>query len=219
MKLAEAVPAVHVAPVPSVRERPILFKGEMVRAILEGRKTQTRRVIKPVQPRADGRWPAGRDPLPDCPHGVPGDRLWVRETWEPYPGGKVVFRADMMFGVKTAPLIRWRPSIFMPRAACRLMLEVTDVRVQRVQDISEADAKAEGLKGITKDGHTVKYGIPDRDGFPGTDDDGWEWQNWNTDPRLAFRRLWDSINKPRGFGWDENPWVWCISFKPAEVQS
>ena len=209
MKLAEAVPAVHVAPVPSVRERPILFKGEMVKAILAGRKTQTRRVVTPAPVKFNDAlspgdwWPRG-DLMTNlahpkawtrCPHGVPGDRLWVRETFaieEQLGTGvqRVVWRANERENYHPGFDGLWKPSIFMPRAACRLMLEVTDVRVQRVQDISEADAKAEGSL-LTSGSYSNR---------------GW------------FRELWQSINGTRGFGWDENPWVWCISFKPA-VQS
>lgn len=100
----------------------------------------------------------------------------------------------------------------MPRWASRLTLIVTAVSVQRIQDISEADAKAEGLAGRTKDGKLVKYGIPDRDGDPGTDNLGWPWHEWEADPRAAFRKLWDSINAARGFGWDTNPWVSVTAF-------
>lgn len=169
------------------KERPILFRGSMVRAILEGRKTQTRRVMSP-QPtegglRAGWHWTArgGWDyPIDDrpsskralvsvCPYGMPGDRLWVRETWQAWnctshehdewepitrearmvPWAEwfeqnghpeaIEYRAD---GKSQGP---WTPAIHMPRWACRLVLEVTDVRVERLQDISEEDAKAEGL--------------------------------------------------------------------------
>lgn len=210
------------------RERPILFSGPMVRAILEGRKTQTRRIVKPpfemigngylVRPDGHG----GRfGPYP-CPYGQPGDRLWVRETWS-HTGtgvwsirdcsmandGDYIYRADgEIQGCK------WWPSIHMPRWVSRIHLEVVSVRVQRLQDISEEDAMAEGLSCLSKDGgRTYKYGIPDRDGLPGSDDDGRHWSDWNTDPRIAFRTLWDSINADRGHGWETNPWVWVVEFK------
>jgi hypothetical protein len=211
-----------------VADRPILFSGEMVRALLGGSKTMTRRVVKP-QPEHGISWitcdgsPAQSDwKLRDadgddtdselrCPYGVPGDRLWVRETWGPCAGG-VVFRADG--GTACPDGGKWKPSIFMPRWASRITLEVVSVRVERLQDISEKDAKAEGLKGLTKDGQLVKYGIPDRDGLPGTDDVGWPWSEWNADPRAAYRTLWESIN---GDGsWDANPWVWVVGFRVAE---
>jgi hypothetical protein len=107
-------------------------------------------------------------------------------------------------------LTKWKPSIHMPRAASRILLEVVSVRVERLQDISEADAVAEGIKALTKDGRTIKYGIPDRDGLPGNDNDGWHWCNWMPDASLAYRRLWQEIN---GFGsWEANPWVWVVEF-------
>jgi hypothetical protein len=102
----------------------------------------------------------------------------------------------------------------MPRTACRLRLKITGIRVERLQDITEEDAKAEGLSCLTKDGGiTYKYGIPDSDGLPGNDDFGWHWHDWNIDPRKSFQKLWDSINKDRGYGWDTNPWLWVISFE------
>lgn len=102
----------------------------------------------------------------------------------------------------------------MPRWASRITLEVTGIRVERLQDISEEDAIAEGLSGITKDGKLIKYGIPDQDGLPGTDNTGWPWRDWQKDPRDAYRRLWESING-RG-SWDANPWVWVVEFKRVE---
>lgn len=211
-------------------ERPILFSAPMVRAILEGRKTQTRRIVrlKPgqqVDERDDGSsWPwtdyDGADMwhwLP-CPYGQPGDRLWVRETWavpHALDGRKPRYvPADARFHYRAdedAGGLRWRPSIHMPRWASRITLEITEVRVERLQEIGEADAIAEGLKRITKDGGaTIKHGIPDRDGLPGTDDTGWPWRDWSADPRVAFRRLWESIHGPDS--WAANPWVWVVGF-------
>lgn len=248
-----------------VNERPILFSGEMVRAILEGRKTQTRRVVKaavssaleyfgsedipPIVKYSDEGhsgpgWYIHSEEYPDegsvqaiCPYGAPGSKLWVRETWGQHacpqhdmgqPPGTLclclragtVYRADREMG------IRWRPSIHMPRWASRITLEVTGVRVERLQDISEEDAKAEGLKAITKDGRLVKYGIPDRDGLPGTDDDGWEWHEWSADPREAFRRLWNTIHTERHERWFtrgesedvRSPWVWVVEFRRVEAK-
>jgi hypothetical protein len=174
-----------------VKERPILFSGPMVRAILEGRKTQTRRVIKP-QPEIGGaywRTPGGaigRDVKPKyCPYGRPGDLLWVRETWAinigAEPGESIyAYRAD-----RERPG-DWKPSIHMPRKASRLLLRITDVRVQRVQEISDAEAIAEGCVPVWDAGVT---------------------------PRDAFAELWDDINAPRDHGWESNPWVWAISFE------
>lgn len=277
-----------------MKERPILFSAPMVRAILEGRKTQTRRVVKLPEapdsvewgnptiiesgeeapgPERFGAW--GEDWNVRCPYGGPGDRLWVRETWGYRGCGwtnqrpaehsyRIEYQADAarkdftFMGAtfaeaeppgipqqpETATLTRdatveeqmayhealnrywraWRPSIHMPRWASRITLEVTGVRVERLQDISEEDARAEGLKGITKDGKLVKYGIPDRDGLPGTDNDGWEWQDWSVDPREAYRRLWNTIHADRDKRWFtrgesedvRSPWVWVIEFRRIE---
>jgi hypothetical protein len=107
----------------------------------------------------------------------------------------------------------WRMKVgrFLPSWASRITLEIVNVRVERLQDISADDAIAEGLKGITMDWRLVKYGIPDADGYPGTDDIGWPWEDWRISPVDAYRRLWESIN---GSGsWDANPWVWVIEFR------
>ncbi len=187
-----------------MRERPILFNGADVRAILSGTKTQTRRAIKP-QPDDRGLWPRGTRPAPwDGPFGQPGDRLWVREAhaifpthgqhradgerWGPWGGlpttvsedGKQV--AYYREGFDRCDPGRWRPSIHMPRWACRLVLEITDVRVERLQAISEADAWAEGCPPKIMD------------------------------PRRWFRETWTNT----GGDWDSNPWVWAISFKRIE---
>lgn len=234
-----------------MKDRPILFSGPMVKAILEGRKTQTRRVVKlpagyihqnvDLTRLQDG-FPDGTRPVfGDCdcepnafsvrnPHGQPGDRLWVKETWglcshhDPtdWCGGSIrgVSESELreQFLVEhrqnwiTHPdSAYWRPSIFMPRWASRITLEITGVRLERLNEISEADAKAEGLKAITKDGEMFKYGIPDRDGLPGTDDYGWPWKQWRRDPREAYRTLWGTINGPGS--WDANPFVWVVEFK------
>ncbi len=122
-----------------------------------------------------------------CPYGDVGDRLWVRETWCYYGAG------DAHLGYKATDEIcpdaidKWKPSIYMPRAASRIMLEVTEVRVQRLQDISEEDAIAEG---IPKD----------------------DWFGLLTVKR-DFQELWNAINEKRGYGWDSNPWVWAVSFE------
>lgn len=208
-----------------MKERPILFSAPMMLAILEGRKTQTRRLIKPVQPRDDGMWPAGRDPVPDCPYGRAGDHLWVRETWgviEPSPSigdrerfvsgdskwmmsagnevlveywrKRIVYRAthDTRYGKACEPS-KWRPSIFLPRWACRTTLEVTGVRVERLQEISPRDAQAEGS--------------PEFSGLPAYHDHGAQsYVHW-------YSHLWDSLNAKRGFGWASNPWVWVVEFQ------
>ncbi len=213
-----------------MKERGMIFNGEMVRAILDGRKTQTRRIINP-QPEAtlsgslSGKWlnrplnglllPKIEDIAIHCPFGVVGDRIWVRETWARYNidqnSHDIAYRA-------TTPADwpeegRWRPSIHMPRWASRIMLEITDVRVERLQDISEEDAKAEGLAEITKDGSLFKFGIPDRDGYPGADDNGCPWTEWERNPVDAYCKLWQSIYGEES--WQANPWVWVIEFKVA----
>lgn len=196
-----------------MKERPILFRGEMMRAILDGRKTQTRRIIKP-QPgitealmremrecfpgRTDGQivtsaWLAGFIDE-DCPYGHHGDRLWVKETYGLLTGAghRYVFRADgtpMQKFYPDEPIanMKWKPSIFMRRELSRITLEITDVSVERLQDISEDDAKAEG----------VEWGALSHAGM--------------TTARDAFSTLWNGIN---GAGaWAANPWVWAITFK------
>jgi hypothetical protein len=142
-----------------------------------------------------------------------GDRIWFRETFTDDTHGGFLYRADPFFdGAEIA--WKWTPSILMPRRACRLLVEITDVRIQRINDITTEDAIAEGLSKISKDGgRTWKYGIPDRDGLPGSDDDGMDWCDWSTDSRSAFSHLWDRINGPRGHGWSVNDWVIALSFK------
>ncbi|WP_186083797.1 hypothetical protein [Burkholderia gladioli] len=180
-----------------MKKRPILFSAPMVRAILDGRKTQTRRVAKEF---------AGRDNLDailrrfpnqqGCPHGEPGDRLWVRETWGQYQLAPedIVYRADEDFPCGSPK--RWRPSIHMPRWASRITLEITGVRVERLQDISEADAIAEGIE-HTSDGFSV--------------DEGRHFHAARA--RDSFASLWDGLNEARGHGWEANPWVWVIEFR------
>lgn len=182
-----------------MKERPILFSGEMVRAILDGRKTQTRRVVKQ---RGDC-----SGSVEQCPYGQPGERLWVRETWATEGTDEtstlpLQFKADRSDWPKCS---KWRPSIHMPRWASRITLEIESVRVERLQKITEEDAKAEG----TRDDALVHYYCEE-----GTDDDpiGNHRCNW----RYAFSRLWESINAKRGFGWDANPWVWVITFRRVE---
>lgn len=211
-------------------EHPIIFSGPMVRAILESRKTQTRRVIPAYAQDADlwqiqlheGEFRAWQPEYPDegsieltCPYGKPGDRLWVRETFLTREKGKsVVYRAVVEgahgpgeaagFGAMYGG---WRPSIFMPRSASRIDLEIIKVRVQRVQDIDGPDAIAEGCKGIGRDpelqtcDHLRELATK---------------ETWASS-QVVFRNLWDSINAKRGFGWEKNPWVWVVEFKRTEL--
>lgn len=230
-------------PVPKegeVKERPIMFSGEMVRALLAGTKTQTRRVVKP-QPQhiewfahQNGWCARVRDTEPQyemvrCPYGVPGDRLWVREAWCNY-GGKTIYRAD--YGAHT-PISDgiggpWKPSIHMPRQASRLTLEITAVRVERVQSISEEDALAEGLTVRIGDGtgpgpgfkwngpayqdaSTGNYHVPDAGGS------GvcccYEGRAIRRNAAVcAFASLWDRING-NTHPWASNPWVWVVEFR------
>ena len=227
-----------------VKERPILFSAPMVRAILDGRKTVTRRPVKGCQiPVEDTSVAAGerhrwmaiaqRDPrygfgvfgateaecakeleeFAPCPYGRRGERLWVRETWycdhdevmrgpylkpddldigEAREDGTLVYAADGLTPYEADQPV-WKPSIHMPRWACRILLEITDVRVERLQDITYEQAAAEGVhRGSLREwcasdegGACHKYPIP------------------------AFRDLWQST----GGDWDPNPWVWVVEFK------
>jgi hypothetical protein len=210
-------------------ERPILFSGPIVRALLDGSKTQTRRIVKPQPPMGTRDvftfhhpsprthyWAFDGDSLLDwaypCPQGDLGDRLYVREAWQhsnhplgPYePDCDVFYRADYLDDPLGADLERsadgirrqWRPSIHMPRAASRITLEVTGVRIERLNDISEDDARAEGCAPAWLDvnGQDVNaYGKPTY--------------------RQGFARLWRDINGAES--WDANPWVWVVEFKRA----
>ncbi|HCE6813306.1 hypothetical protein IPC339_04020 [Pseudomonas aeruginosa] len=194
------------------RERPILFNDQMVRAILEGRKTATRRIAKPVKHPdlgniyAPGALVLEREPQHvidrACPYGQPGDRLWVRETWglqvRSYGGGAgefIVYRATNPDAIycrssegREYP-VKWKPSIHMRRHSSRILLEITAVRVERLQDISEEQARAEGYP-AERECETGGSGL-----------DAWLW----------FRSLWGEINGPEAF--TANPWVWVIEFK------
>jgi hypothetical protein len=216
-----------------MKKRPIIFSGPMVRAILDGRKTQTRRVIRGAHGAAsiyagnrDGLWVIQRfgdaaQAVIRCPYGCPGDRLWVKETFclecsyevggypPPFRDGRPIkyyggdggwqwwkqphYRAtdptpDLDIGTGD-PGVIWRPSMFMPRWASRIMLEITAIRADRLQDISVEDTWAEGV-------------LPGRG-----------------DAVAAFADLWDRINGKRGYGWDANPWVWVVEFRKIEVQA
>lgn len=233
-----------------MKKRPILYSAPMVVAILDGRKTQTRRAIKsPARNmQKQGHQVIRRNPDNDpwykdhiwsmrvdggswadytherflqlCHYGAVGDRLWVREAWRVTSKLDDISPNQLPEGIGVEyPATRHinnlegrkRPSIHMPRSLSRILTEVTDIRVQRLQDITPEEAKAEGLKCMSKDGLTVKFGIPDLDGYPGTDNHGWPWQEWEFDPVMAYKRLWEKIN---GKGsWDKNPWVWVIEFR------
>lgn len=193
------------------KERSILFSGEMVKALMEGKKTQTRRVIN--LPKERGAWEAttvGGDgsrfsngtlapEMPvlwntttgtclGCPLGGVGRRLWVRETFACERRDAIVYKADL--SAKDQSLWKWRSSIYMPRWASRITLEITEVRVQRVQEISEKDCKAEGIP-ISLEGTVV--------------------QEFGMGQRL-YRNLWNSLNGKKA-PWDSNPWVWVLNFR------
>jgi hypothetical protein len=221
-----------------MKERPILFNGEMVRAILAGRKTQTRRPVK----LNDGRFVCSRsrnyltvcemrdgvgpwwhphgghpgEPLPSdhvgaaCPFGQVGDRLWVRETWGRFPSPdahvEIGYRADgteddsgeregwWLSCFFYPGKVRWRPSIHMPRWASRITLEITGVRVERLQEISHEDAAAEEIV-------PGEYALREQR---------------LTINQIAFSHLWDGIYGDGPFAWDANPWVWVVEFKRVE---
>ncbi|MFM9270910.1 hypothetical protein ACJ7V3_11685 [Halomonas elongata] len=228
-----------------MKERPILFSDEMVRALLDGRKTQTRRILKEQPPEGcgaiegpamfaptvfvrgaehpgaevfgafseDGEWSI------KCPYGQPGDRLWVRETTirvEEHGYVGPIYRASengaaiLDHGLAPAPgdavevepyELRLRPSIHMPRSMARLLLEVTAVRVQRLQDIGDSDAAMEGVE-----------------------EQGYDWIDYlhrdeahvALSARASFSTLWDSING-RG-SWNANPWVWVVEFQRVDSE-
>lgn len=201
----------------------------MIRAIVDGRKTQTRRIFRPENmeirphPKCGFYYETFRKQQGEMistgggpfiatawnhyfPYGQPGDQLWVRETFKLCESTRAdghrapLYRATSI----VEDDIKWKPSIFMPRWASRMTLEITEVRVERVQEISEADAMAEG---VASNGREA--------------DKGRQFQDYNRksefcsfiSARSSFRSLWDSINAKRGFGWNVNPWVWAITFK------
>ena len=204
-----------------MKETGIIMSGDHPKLILDGRKTMTRRVIKPqpkspwgsIVKKCDFYWAFMRSEYDQsahcirCPYGQVGDRLWVRETfsmdwWQ--AASMIVYKADLKQedikrGKLYDPIMKedtklyWKPSIHMPRWASRITLEITELRVERLQEISLADCRKEGVE---------EY-------FPQTyagDVSGWE-------PRRNFIQLWNSLNEKRGYGWETNCWVWVIGFK------
>lgn len=214
-----------------MKERPILFSGPMVRALLAGTKTQTRRAVKGEIAERDGVPTLNGQPLVECPavlgqcpYGAPGDRLWVRETWAPHDElahrcgteGRYYYRADDDRKYETDG--RWHPSIHMPRRVSRITLEVTGIRVERLQSITPDDAKAEGIQSSPIPGRGDVYLVAPHRKYCHEDGkviDAAEYAGPSTtrSPVRAYEALWDSINGTRdGFGWDANPWVWVIEF-------
>ena len=229
-------------------ERPILFSAPMVRAILAGTKTQTRRIIKcpahyQIEEKDDGKpWPwmydseRDRDHFMPCPYGEPGTRLWVREAfmhepadycWEasvsiPCRPASTVYRADFP---DSKPGEGWKPSIHMPRNLSRITLEIVDVRVERLQDISEADAIAEGCVARPFPGPWWQGYRRREDGelmhqqVVGDDPPAWMIEphkmkhaaHLDRSARDDFRSVWMQINGAES--WEANPWVWCVSFR------
>ncbi|WP_086793180.1 hypothetical protein [Pseudomonas sp. SCPG-7] len=236
------------------KERPILFSAPMVRAILDGRKTVTRRAVNPQPVLTEGSGFSWKDHLFGCgsddretarnfskhccPFGKPGDRLYVRETCfindyreagvpvNERASCEIHYRADGIPEFEgEEELIRWRPSIHMPRWACRILLEITDVRVERLQDISEEQAQAEGC-------FFTDYGKACFHGGKGVRDaahcelpesthqqrNGWMWDKTTNheqcldSARNAFGNLWQTT----GGDWAANPWVWVVQFKRVQ---
>ena len=199
----------------AMKEHPILFSTEMVQAILEGRKTQTRRIFKgttehrePYNPAYLERWRSNDGWKQICPYGQVGDRLWVRETFKHFANkwdgtnwqSCITYKAGNLtvydswdyepprekWWNKSTILDHWQPSIFMPRWASRITLEITDIRVERLQEITEEDAVAEGI-------------MPEQHPF-------------DAPPAMRYATLWDSINGKK-HSWESNSWVWVIEFK------
>ena len=195
-----------------MNEKPIIFSTELIPKILDGTKTQTRMVIKPCSKATlhDGSQPEWVYTLAKCPYGQVGDRLIIKETWatenrynhlkpsEVPRTAKIWYLADEQYDPFIMGIIR--PSMFMCKWMSRARPEITEVRVERLQKISEEDCKAEGIAYCTV----------------------WVDQNLiaqeNSTKRVLFQELWDSLNAKRGYGWESNPFVWCLSFKLIERQ-
>ncbi|HCB8972537.1 TPA: hypothetical protein M2O87_003077 [Klebsiella pneumoniae] len=231
-----------------MKERGMIFNGEMVRAILDGRKTQTRRIMAPQpaddiergifpNPEAIGwksslRHKYGSTTAHFCPYGKPGDRIWVREAFRVHSRATDVatlvykasernswteqtLRVPVAVCNKPATPEKWTPSLHMPRWASRILLEITDVRVERLSAISEEDAQREGVHTEVWDQTVVARNYADSDEF---------FQSWSEDMphyvemnqlyRSSFRSLWESIYGAEN--WQANPWVWVIEFKRVE---
>lgn len=198
---------------PLIKEYPILFSTPMVQAIIEGRKTQTRRIVN----RTALKWidEAGFTPefvaLPEnhlCRYGYPGDKLWVRETWNSYNKNFYGLPDEEVYLYKangTDRTCTWKPSIFMPKAACRIFLQIENIRIERLQDISEENAKAEGIELVEKEHGIFPY-YKDYSEHP--NDFVFE------SPKDSYKSLWEKINGINS--WNQNPFVWVIEFKRIE---
>lgn len=196
-----------------IKERPIIFSTPMVQAILNGSKSQSRRVIKtqpiPTEYSDDFVWKQrvrnSAGILLECPYGQVGDLLWVRETWcvssewDKLPPSKLPVKARETVIHKADGFERtgrWRSSRFMPRWASRILLEITEVRVERVQEISREDIRTEGIMLPPSPRYT-----------PGK----------FSELHQEFAAVWDSLNAKRGYGWSEDPWIWVISFRRIKL--
>jgi hypothetical protein len=223
-------------PKTTTKERPIPLSAYWVRALLAGRKSQTRRVCNPKR-RLIG-------DEPSCPYGPVGDRLWVRETWRPagplFPGQNL-YRADFAADDKSGP---WKPSRFMPRVASRIDLRITGVRLESLQSITEEDVRAEGVRVQRGDGtgrgagfkwHGIayespvnpgSYHVPDSDGrctcnrlVPGRNRSQCapDYELVLPPAICAWRQGWDALNAERGFSWEDSPDVWVVSFEVERI--
>jgi len=188
----------------------IIFTGDSIRAIMDGRKTMTRRPIKPQPKIVTAIYPDASietellfrngDQRIHCPYKI-GQELWVRETFAHCPTDfkdtkGIIYKADAKYNDYVGGH-EWLSPRFMPRWASRITLKITDVRVQRIQEISDEDAIVEGVEVHLDDG-VAYYGPLNRG---------------HADPRIAFKWIWDSIYLKKGMGWDLNPYVWAIAFE------
>ncbi len=206
-----------------MKERPILFSGPMVRAVLEGRKAMTRRVVKPEgahhlfpfldlpgKQTGEWAWCSSSHVVSKhihCPYGQVGDRLWVRESmlFDPDQGWRYSADGADVIDENYGKINQRCPSIHMPRSCCRILLEITNVRVERLHEISEADAQAEGVERVVAGVGWRRYCDPDSEevGVPPCGD-----------ARRSFRSLWKYINGDES--WNANPWVWVVEFKRVQ---
>jgi hypothetical protein len=210
-----------------MKEKPIIFSTPMVKAILDGTKTMTRRVIKPQPPESvehfvyyvtvsdDGIYEGMNNKIgyPICKikqkHNV-GDILWVRETYTKVDD-HYVYLADYPLEIYPCKM---KPSIFMPKEAARIFLKVKSVSIERLQDITEKDAKVEG---VTPCFWFQPYGKSDEESIHFTKPGNEQWQQDIT-YKAAFFNLWESLNAKRGYSWETNPWVWVYEFERTSKQ-